>query len=172
MGRAISSAIEWRGAQATGSTPSQLASHIVEPPPIRPDTILCNSDAAWSASSLRAGASWCFEDHVLSVQRESSRALTLVSSPLMAEALAMREAVREAAHNSLLNVWFRTDSQELALAINSKIYSVEPFRVLMDIEFLSSSFDFFYVSFIGQEQNFLADSLAKSALYASLSALY
>lgn len=81
----------------------------------------------------------------------------------MAEALAMRAAIQDAKRNSLLNVWFRTNNQELARAINSKTLSVELFGVLMDIEFLSAFFSFFLVSFFGQENNVTADSLAKSA---------
>lgn len=91
---------------------------------------------------------------------EGSRPMILVSSPLMAEALAMRAAMQKAKRTSIPNVWFRTDSQELARAINSKTYPVELFGVFMDIELLSSSFDFCFVSFIGREHNFTADSLA------------
>ncbi|KAF2585157.1 hypothetical protein F2Q70_00037693 [Brassica cretica] len=108
----------------------------------------------------------------------------------MAEALAMREAMQEASalidqlrlgtlwvrskaakRTSLLNVWFCTDSQELARAINSKTYPMEFSGVLMDIELLSSSFVFYYVSFIGRELNGIADALAKSALDSSVSTL-
>ncbi|KAG2239184.1 hypothetical protein Bca52824_090044 [Brassica carinata] len=90
----------------------------------------------------------------------------------MAEALAMREAMADAKHCSITNVWFRTDSQELARAINSKTLSVELFGVLMDIEFLSSSFDFCFVSFISRDSNVAADLLAKSALHVSAPVLY
>ncbi|KAF3595864.1 hypothetical protein DY000_02027179 [Brassica cretica] len=86
--------------------------------------------------------------------------------------LAMREAMQEAKCTSLLNVWFRTDSQELARAINSKSYPVELFGVLMDIELLSSSSSFVFISFIGREHNCVADSLAKSALQNHVSTLY
>ena len=90
----------------------------------------------------------------------------------MAEALAMREAVLEAKRTPLLKVWLRTDSQEFARAINSKKYLVELFEVLMDIKFLSFSFSFFFVSFVGREHNVIADSLAKSALHSLPSILY
>ncbi|KAG2267934.1 hypothetical protein Bca52824_062489 [Brassica carinata] len=70
------------------------------------------------------------------------------------------------------DVWFCTDSQELARAVNSKSYLVELFGVLMDIESLSYCFDFFFVSFVGRENNVVADSLAKAALSSFPSTLY
>ncbi|XP_048619832.1 uncharacterized protein LOC125590342 [Brassica napus] len=88
-----------------------------------------------------------------------------------AEALALREKIQEAQRNPYTNVWFRTDSQELARAINSKTYSVELFGVLIDIELLSSYFSFFFVSFISRDHNGVADTLAKSALHSSVSVL-
>uniref|UniRef100_A0A0D3AFF5 Lon protease homolog, mitochondrial n=1 Tax=Brassica oleracea var. oleracea TaxID=109376 RepID=A0A0D3AFF5_BRAOL len=89
------------------------------------------------------------------ITAEGARTVEHVSSPLMAEALAMREAMQEA--SALID-------QELARAINSKTYPMEFSGVLMDIELLSSSFVFYYVSFIGRELNGVADALAKSAL--------
>ncbi|KAG2314979.1 hypothetical protein Bca52824_018101 [Brassica carinata] len=90
----------------------------------------------------------------------------------MAEALAMRDALQDAKRKSLTNVWCRTDSQELVRAFNSKTYPVELFGVLMDIEFLSSSFTSFFVSYVSRENNTTADSLAKSALYNYPTTLY
>ncbi|WZZ84163.1 hypothetical protein YC2023_104735 [Brassica napus] len=75
----------------------------------------------------------------------------------------MRNATQEAQHKSFSNVWFRTVSQELARAIDSKTYSLELFRVLMDIELLSSSFDFIVVSYVSGTLNGVADFLAKAA---------
>ena len=82
----------------------------------------------------------------------------------MAEALALREALLSSKHSLLSKVWFRSDSQGLITAINSKTYPVELYGVLSDIEFLSSSFSFIAFSFIPRAQNMLADSLAKNAL--------
>ncbi|KAG2247845.1 hypothetical protein Bca52824_087473 [Brassica carinata] len=153
VGKAILSAREWLAAQVTTPPPARITHPTETPPSLDTDVIWCNTDAAWAASNLRAGAGW---------------SLTRVSSPLMAEALAMREAVLDAKRNCLSTVWFRTDSHELARALNSKSYPVELFGVLMDIESLSLSFSFFHVSFIGREHNTVADSLAKTTLYSSL----
>ncbi|CAG7893023.1 unnamed protein product [Brassica rapa] len=134
------------------------------------DVIRCNTDAAWSVAK-RAGIGWIFENSDRQVYSEGSKVIDHVSSPLMAEALAMRKrnAMQEAQHKSFSNVWFRTDSQELARAIDSMTYSVELFGVLMDIELLSSSFDFIVVSYVSRTLNGVADSLAKAALHSSAS---
>lgn len=161
--KAVVYAREWILAQATGPKPARQPSGLAELPPIPPDVVHCDVDGAWLPSQ-RAGFGWCFKQTSTHLYMEGAQAQEFVSSPLMAEALAMRTAIRDAHRKSLLNVWFRTDNQELARAINSKTYSVELFGVLMDIELLSSSFAFFLVSFFGRENNVTADSLAKAAL--------
>ena len=89
------------------------------------------------------------------------------------EALAIRKSLRAAKEALLPKVWMRSDSQMFIKAINwSKIYSMELFGVLMDAEFLSSSFDFILFSFVPRAQNSTADSLAKSTLgHGSFSSL-
>ncbi|XP_018443423.2 uncharacterized protein LOC108815278 [Raphanus sativus] len=169
---AIGAAREWLLAQNQAATLPKQAPPRFDQPPSRLDITLCNSDAAWSASSMQAGLGWHFVDDQASALEQGSCVLQRVSSPLMAEALAMREAVTEAKRTSLLKVWFRTDSLELARALNSKSYPVELYGVLMDIKLLSLSFNFFFVSFVGREHNVLADSLAKSALSTGSVRLY
>ncbi|KAF3488388.1 hypothetical protein F2Q69_00056334 [Brassica cretica] len=168
---AVVAAREWLLAQVVNTTKSSPTQTGNETPPTNPDVIYCNTDAAWSVSR-RAGLGWCFKNAAHGVYSEGSRAIDHISSPLMAEALAMREAMQEAKRTSLLNVWFRTDSQELARAINSKSYPVEIFGVLMDIELLSSSFSFVFISFIGREHDDVVYSLAKPALQNHVSTLY
>ncbi|RIA04858.1 hypothetical protein BRARA_K00856 [Brassica rapa] len=172
VSKACSSGREWLQAQVP--TPTQLRPALLEfeIPPTRMDVTLCNSDAAWSSANHRAGLGWCFTDLQATVIQEQSRALAHISSPLVAEALAMREAMLEAKRRPLTKVWFRTDSRELARAIYSKSYPVELFGVLMDIEILSSSFIFCFISFVGREHNAAADSLAKAALSCFSPALY
>ncbi|KAG2331277.1 hypothetical protein Bca52824_002457 [Brassica carinata] len=165
--KAVSSAREWYQAQA-GLVCFSLQDHRgPEPPPMPPDVVFCNTDASWS--SQRAGLGWRFHHAATDRVTEGAHALDHVHSPLMAEALAMREAMVAAKRCSFTKVWFRTDSQELARAINSKSLSVELFGVLIDIEFLSSSFAFCFVFFIRGNSNVAADLIAKSALHGFVS---
>lgn len=172
VANATSSAREWLQAQKIGAPMSHPTMREPKMPPIQSDVTLCNTDAAWIASTQRAGLGWHFNTPEEDINREGSRAMENVSSPLMVEALAMREAVLEAKRSPILKFWFRTDSQELARAIYSKTYPVELFGVLMDIEYLSSFFSSFFVSFVGREHNAIADSLAKSALHTLPPCLY
>lgn len=113
------------------------------------------------------GLGWIY-NYTHSHEKEGfSKRLMHVSSPLMAEALAMREALISAKQHLLSKVWFHSDSQELIRTINSKTYPMELYGVLTDIEFLSMQFMYILFSFIHGAQNMLADFLAKSAMYAS-----
>ena len=120
--------------------------------------------AAWTTTTKRAGLGWILGNTTTSPQVSGSSASSFVSSPLLAEALALREAIRAAHAANLPNVWMRSDSQVLVRAVNSKKFPMELYGVLMDIEYLSSRFMFFLLSFIPREQNSAADSLATSAL--------
>ncbi|KAJ0240555.1 Ribonuclease H domain-containing protein [Hirschfeldia incana] len=172
VSKACSSGREWLQAQVPKTTQQQPALLEFETPLVRTDVTLCNSDAAWSSVTHRAGLGWYITNQDGEVIQEHSHAMEHVSSPLIAEALALRDAVVGAKRLSLSKVWFRTDSRELARAIFSKSYPVELFGVLMDIEILSSSFSFCFISFVGRENNIAADSLAKAALLCFSPAMY
>ena len=67
----------------------------------------------------------------------------------MAEAFPMSEAITLAKLRLLSKVWFRSDSQKLIQAINSKSIPVEFYEVHTDIEFLSMFFKFtIFLSFL------------------------
>ncbi|XP_056864399.1 uncharacterized protein LOC130511429 [Raphanus sativus] len=171
MEKTVPAAREWILAQSEFKPTRHQSILLPEATLPPPNTFVCNTDGAWMASQ-RAGLGWVIANQEQSYISEGSQAVFHVSSPLMAEALAMREALQEAKRNSIHNVWCKTDSQELARAINSKSYSVELFGVLMDIEFLSTAFAFFSVSFVSRENNSAADSLAKFALHNSIATLF
>ncbi|CDY62738.1 BnaC07g50240D [Brassica napus] len=148
---AVVAAREWLLAQVVNTTKSSPTQTGNETPPTNPDVIYCNTDVAWSVSRradgsgvLQAKLGWCFKNAAHGVYSEGIRAIDHISSPFMAEALAMREAdapriidpgqddatmaepddsstkdkpgwinaMQEAKRTSLLNVWFRTDSQD------------------------------------------------------------
>lgn len=95
-----------------------------------------------------------------------------VSSPLMAEGLAVREAVLAAIAIHIPKVWIQSDSLGLVRALNSKQYPMELYRVLKDIELLSSTFSFFCFSHISRTCNSKADSVARNAQLLPSSTLY
>ncbi|KAL0754944.1 hypothetical protein Bca101_092612 [Brassica carinata] len=102
---------------------------------------IINCDASWRIETLTAGLGWIVEDKQSDLCTEGQAQSEFVASPLMAEALALREALITVRHGSP-NVWIRSDNLELIRAINSKVFPMELYGVLKDIESLSSSLDF------------------------------
>lgn len=167
--KAVTYAREWLLSQMTVMTRPKQTLMIAELPPLPSNVVMCDVVVV-RLPSMRAGLVWFLTSPNL--YTEGSRPLEFVSSSFKAKALAMRAVIQDAKRNFLLNVWFRTDNQELARAINSKILSVELFGVLMDIKLLSASFSFFLVSFFGRDNNVAADSFAKSVLRCFSPSLY
>ncbi|XP_018448792.1 uncharacterized protein LOC108820335 [Raphanus sativus] len=88
-----------------------------------------------------------------------------VASVLMAEGLAVREALCHALHIGISKIWLRSDCLSLINAISSVTKLMDLYGVLSDIERLSVSFDFCVFSFVAREENGPADSLSKACLY-------
>lgn len=87
---------------------------------------------------------------------------------VMAEGLAVREALSHALHTGISKIWLRSDSLSLINAINSISKPMDLYGVLSDIERLSVSFEFCCFSFVAREENGPADSLSKACLYHSI----
>lgn len=130
------------------------------------DTIVWNSDAAWSRDSNTTWLGWISSSGVTH-PISGTKSYLNVASPLLAEALALREDVAAAISLSANNVWFKSDLQELVKALHSRLYPMELYGVLMDVECLSRSFDFISFSSVPRDQNSVADRLAKSAIRPS-----
>lgn len=134
---------------------------------IRPE-IFCNTDASWRHSSREAGLAWIFTDRDGSELARGSAKQSSVSSPCMGEALAIREALLQAASRNYFSICIRTDSQVLTQAINSRRKTMELYGVLSDIDDLSfsvsSPFNSCRFMFIPRASNGPADSLAKACL--------
>lgn len=131
---------EWERAQSPHD-PRPLT----QPPQIpiqlsSPMAIICNTDAAWNKDTRDAGLPWIFSNHSgLEINRGCSHQQH-VSSPLMAEALAIREALGHAISLNINIIWLCSDCKGLTHAISANQRSVELFGVLSDIESLLVSF--------------------------------
>ena len=130
------------------------------------------SDAAWRQDSKSAGLAWIFSDQGNTEITRSSSAQDHVSSPCMAEALAIREALLHAAALSYSHICHRTDSQVLARVINRRSSTIELFGILSDIGSLifspSSPFTSCNVVFVSRLANGPTDHLAKAQLQSHL----
>lgn len=90
----------------------------------------------------------------------------------MAEALAVKAAVKAAisSHVSSLNVF--SDSKALIFLLKSQAQDIVLKGVLHDISILATSFESISFNFLPRLANVVADSLAKLALYSLQSHAY
>ncbi|CAF1894445.1 unnamed protein product [Brassica napus] len=120
LSKAIFCAREWIVAQprAQPSHSAQTASAL-RPPQATTETT-CYTDAAWSQATNRAGCGWCFMNHENVVFLQDARAFQFISSPLMAEAIAIRSALLHALEAGILEICIKSDCQALIVALSSK----------------------------------------------------
>ncbi|CAG7881997.1 unnamed protein product, partial [Brassica rapa] len=129
------------------------------------DTILCFSDAAWRKEDNTAGFGCTLVDKHGHTLHQGMHTERNVSSSLAAEALALRSAPAQHSNsNGFSNVCFNTDCQSLLAAINSKAPPADLYRIVQDIEHLSSLFCSVSFKFVARLLNSTADRLAKSSL--------
>lgn len=127
-----------------------------------PDTIAIRSDAAWDSTTNRAGLGWVIISSSGNQTFKASR--NCVASPLTAEGLALREAVRTCAKQGLQKVHFESDSVQLIKAVRDDVPISEIYSVVADIVSHTSGLSYVSFSWITREKNVLADRLAKDAL--------
>ncbi|XP_048615609.1 uncharacterized protein LOC125588345 [Brassica napus] len=132
------------------------------------ETIRCTTDAAWEKETQRAGLAWTFEGQGLPDRLQGSAIQHSVSSPLIAEAVAMRSALRKALALGFHKIKAFTDNLTLVRAINSNLQRKEIVGIIHDIHMISSEFASISISHIPRSENFRSDSLAKATLRSSL----
>lgn len=138
------------------------------PPPAMVDihlpTVICNSDASWKAKTKMAELGWIFTDQIATELNCGDLIKKHVSSPSMAEALKIREALTQATTLDITHIWLRSDSQAIVKAISSRRRPAQLHRVLSDSDLLinssSSHFSFCPISFIFRDFTWHADLLA------------
>ncbi|XP_048624104.1 uncharacterized protein LOC125592756 [Brassica napus] len=156
---------EWTQAQEPPLKVTKNTQIQGRPDSIPTGTVACNTDAAWRKESSDAGLAWIFDSSTALIISDGCKFQPRVSSVLMAEGLAVREAFSHALHIGISKIWLRSDSLSLIKAINSVSKPMNLYGVLSDIECLSASFEFCCFSFVPREENGTADNLSKACLY-------
>ena len=87
-----------------------------------------------------------------------------IYSVIVAEGLALKEAVTTCRLQEIKEVRFESDSAQLISAINKRDSPLELYGVVEDILILASEFDRVAFEWIPRERNSEADRLAKNAL--------
>ncbi|XP_018488051.2 uncharacterized protein LOC108858662 [Raphanus sativus] len=168
----LSSALEWDQAQV--SMPSRHRSNAppVLQPPNRDDTqtqsqiASCFVDAAWDAACSRTGLACVIVQNPTQDHISESQIVDSVSSPLMAEAIALRRGLERALEERIPSIRVLSDCQTLIRAIVNKNQIKEIYGVLQDIDALSSLFSSVSFQHISRSQNRDADFSAKQLLKA------
>ncbi|KAG2288384.1 hypothetical protein Bca52824_047988 [Brassica carinata] len=115
-----------------------------------------------------AGLAWIFTDNTGQIIHQGSTTEEWVSSPLILEGLAIREALFQAKSRGYTNIEFKSDAQVITRAINAGDPIKGLFGVLQDIHHLTCHLSAFTFLHIPRLDNMATDSLAKRALATML----
>lgn len=126
------------------------------------------TDAAWDANRLRAGLAWVQIGESGTTIRKGASIQNFVNSPLIAEALALREGLFLAADQGIENLWIGSDNLTLIGAITDKTQRKELLGIIKDIHNLSAAFVSTRFFHIPREKVEEADALAKAFLRNSV----
>jgi len=110
--------------------------------------VICHTDAAWNKDLKLARLGWIFNPTNIEMSRFGSATMRHVRSPLLAEALAIHEALRQASTLGFSQISVASDSKQVIEAINTEDPPLELHGILHDILILSSKFQFSSFSFI------------------------
>ena len=158
--KAVAEARAWEAANVLTSTKEKKTPRS-RPPLTVP---VCWTDGAWREPSKLGGMGWIIKSREGEVICRGSSNRTHVGSALMAEALAVREALRKAKELNLQSLQIFSDSQVLVSALCQGLDLNEIAGVQQDIKSLATLFCPLSFSVISRLENSQADSLAKSGL--------
>lgn len=174
LSKAIGLGREWQEAQENEhkSEENQTRLQIQPTRQFVGDEIVVFTDAAWKESSHTVGLRWMFTDQADdNILISDSKVEEFVSSPLQAEGLAIREAIIQARRLGYNKLIVKSDAQTLVRAIDGRDSFKELFGIIHDIQNLSFEFSVISFVYISRSHNSAADSLAKGALNAFVSAV-
>lgn len=157
----MSDAREWEGANAKKSKKKGNKAPVSKRLPSVPS---CWIDGAWQETSKAGGMGWIIKTAAGEVLCRGSSNRSHVCSALMAEALALREALKKAQELNLQSLQVFSDSQVLVSTLDAGMDLNEIAGVLQDVKSLATLFCPLSVVFIPRVENSQADTLAKSSL--------
>ncbi|KAG5414406.1 hypothetical protein IGI04_001973 [Brassica rapa subsp. trilocularis] len=147
LSKAISDTREWQSAQEQKINKENLPSKPTPPTQaVAFDTVIVHTDAAWRETE------------------QGSTSEDFVPSPLVAEGLAIREALLQAQAYGFNKLLINSDAQIIIRAISERDSIKELCGILQDIQNLSCYLSVSIFRFIPRKDNMAADGLAKSAL--------
>ncbi|KAL0763228.1 hypothetical protein Bca101_079379 [Brassica carinata] len=121
-------------------------------------------NGAWQETSKAGGMGWIIKTAAGEVLCRGSSNRSHVCSALMAEALALREALKKAQELNLQSLQVFSDSQVLVSTLDAGMDLNEIAGVLQVVKSLATLFCPLSVVFIPHVENSQADTLAKSSI--------
>lgn len=105
-----------------------------------PNTAVVRSDAAWAEQRNIAGLGWVLyaENQIMQFKEQKY----FVNSPLIAEGLALREAVLTCQRKGLKTIQVESDSEILVKTLNSGASGAGLYGIVSDILTLGEDFEF------------------------------
>ncbi|CAA7019717.1 unnamed protein product [Microthlaspi erraticum] len=110
--KAIQDAREWQEAQIPEKK-LPLANLSLNTKRLHPDTVVCFTDGSWLPETTIAGTGWIFTTMDGTQIDAGSLAEPFASSPLMAEAIAIRSALIQALEKNFLHLQIKSDAHDL-----------------------------------------------------------
>ncbi|XP_010419203.2 PREDICTED: uncharacterized protein LOC104704888 [Camelina sativa] len=162
---AIVQAKEWSAAQLVKPSTTRVNPSV--PRPLAdPDLTTIFTDVAWRSDTQDAGFGWAisYPGSQTDLRRQSSA--RHVRSALMAEAMAIHQAILHAKDIGITKFSLASDSLQVIKAINSAAPQTELHGILHDILLLSSDFEDAQFRFVSRKDNCVAHDLAKSSLFS------
>lgn len=126
--------------------------------------VTCKTDAAWNKSSNKAGLAWVFIEITDAKKNQGSMTQDFVTSPLIAEALALRSGLVSAADMNLTQIHIFSDNSTLIRAINNDMQIKEIYEIITDIQQIASAFVDISFSHLSRNFNSETYTLAKNAI--------
>lgn len=127
--------------------------------------IVLRSDAAWSVTSSRAGLGWVL------TQSDNTESFSMVEenipTPLMAEGMALREALQSCYGRGIKKLRVESDSESLINSVLEGNSVPELYGVVADILLVSTLLDSLCFKWIAREENFATNLLAKQVMGVS-----
>lgn len=157
--KAVAAAREWEISQMKQQKKPQRNKRQA---PLPDQCIIVRSEAAWKSDCLTAGLGWTITDNART--RSFSTTTPYVVSPLIAEGLALREAIWSCKQLGFTNICCESDSTLLVQAVNAVSIASELYGITADIFSLADFFNSISFRWISRESNSEADGLAKQCL--------
>ncbi|CAG7897729.1 unnamed protein product, partial [Brassica rapa] len=126
------------------------------------NTILMRSDASWKGDRNVAGLGWVIYGENGPIK--FSAVEEHVSTPLMAESIAMRAALVKCKEMGVHRIRCEADSKQLIACIRNEEPVPEIYGIVSDIVALASEFETISFGWISRLENVIADGLAKQCV--------